>query len=90
LIGLPLCTQRNFSGYRFFGRRLIAMAKKTHRGVSRGRRLTPAEAAKIRALRQQVERELPPAKAVALKVAIAKLRALREASACRTSPRGQA
>ena len=55
------------------------MAKKEYRSVSRGRRLTKAEAAKYRRMRQQVERELPPTKPDAMKVAIAKLRAMREA-----------
>ena len=55
------------------------MAKKTYRGVSRGRELTKAEAAKYRKLRAQVEREIPPVKADPTKVAIAKLRAMREA-----------
>lgn len=55
------------------------MAKKEYRSVSRGRRLTKAEAAKYRKIRQQVEKEFPPAKPDAMKVAIAKLRAMREA-----------
>jgi DNA-binding Xre family transcriptional regulator len=55
------------------------MAKKAYRGVSRGRELTKAEAAKYRRIRAQVEGELPPAKADPTKVAIAKLRAMREA-----------
>src|SRR5262245_36269069 len=55
------------------------MAKKAFKGVSRGRRLTKAEAARYRQLRDQVEVEVPPAKPDAMKVAIAKLRALREA-----------
>jgi DNA-binding Xre family transcriptional regulator len=54
------------------------MAKQTYRGVSRGRRLTKAEAAKLRTIREQVAREIPPAKADPLKVAIAKLRAMRQ------------
>jgi len=57
----------------------MTMAKKEYRSVSRGRQLTKAEAAKYRKIRQQVERELPPAKPYAMKVAIAKLRAMREA-----------
>jgi DNA-binding Xre family transcriptional regulator len=55
------------------------MAKETYRGVSRGRRLTKREAAKLRTIRQQVAQEIPPAKADPLKVAIAKLRAMRQA-----------
>ena len=55
------------------------MAKKVYRSVSRDRRLTKAEAAKYRKIRQQVEEELPPKKPNAMKVAIAKLRAMREA-----------
>jgi DNA-binding Xre family transcriptional regulator len=55
------------------------MAKKDYRPVSRGRRLTKAEATKYRKIREQVEAELPPAKPDAMKVAIAKLRAMREA-----------
>jgi DNA-binding Xre family transcriptional regulator len=38
-----------------------------------------AEATKYRKIRQHVEKELPPAKPDAMKVAIAKLRAMREA-----------
>ncbi|MEX0610936.1 MAG: helix-turn-helix transcriptional regulator [Pirellulales bacterium] len=56
------------------------MGKKSYRSASRGRRLTKAEAAKYRTIRQQVEEELPPAKTDAMKVAIAKLRAMREAN----------
>jgi DNA-binding Xre family transcriptional regulator len=55
------------------------VAKQQFRSVSRGRRLTKAEAAKYRKIRRQVEEELPPAKPDAMKVAIAKLRAMREA-----------
>jgi DNA-binding Xre family transcriptional regulator len=55
------------------------MAKKQYRSVSRGRRLMKAEAAKYSKIRQQVEEELPPAKPDPMKVAIAKLRAMREA-----------
>jgi DNA-binding Xre family transcriptional regulator len=54
------------------------MANKVYRSVSRGRRLTKAEAAKYRRIRAQVEKEFPPAKADPVKVAIAKLRAMRE------------
>lgn len=54
------------------------MAKKAYRSVSRGRRLTKAEAAKYRKIRALVEEEFPPAKPDAMKVAIAKLRAMRE------------
>jgi DNA-binding Xre family transcriptional regulator len=55
------------------------MTKNAYRGVSRGRELTKAEAAKYRKMRAQVERELPPAKVNPTQVAIAKLRAMREA-----------
>ena len=55
------------------------MAKQTYRGVTRGRRLTKAEAARLRTLREQVAKEIPPAKADPLKVAVAKLRAMRQA-----------
>jgi hypothetical protein len=55
------------------------MEKSNHRGVSRARRLTKAEAAKYRKIRQQVEAEVPPLKPQPIKVAIAKLRAMREA-----------
>ena len=55
------------------------MSKNTYRSVSRGRRLTQTEAAKYRRIREQVEQEFPPAKPNPVKVAIAKLRAMREA-----------
>lgn len=55
------------------------MANKQLRSVSRNRRLTKSEAGKYRKIRQQVEGELPPAKPDAMKVAVAKLRAMREA-----------
>jgi DNA-binding Xre family transcriptional regulator len=55
------------------------MAKQKLRSVSRDRRLTKSEAAKYGKIRRQVEKELPPAKPDAMKVAIAKLRAMREA-----------
>lgn len=51
----------------------------TYRGVARGRRLTKSEAARYRKIRQQVAKEIPPVKASPVKVAIAKLRAMREA-----------
>ncbi|MGE3242337.1 MAG: helix-turn-helix domain-containing protein [Pirellulales bacterium] len=47
--------------------------------MTRDRRLTKTEAAKYRELRAQVAEEIPPAKADPIKVAIAKLRAMREA-----------
>jgi DNA-binding Xre family transcriptional regulator len=53
--------------------------KTTYRGVSRGRPLTKPEAAEYRKVREQVELEIPPAKPSPTKVAIAKLRAMREA-----------
>jgi DNA-binding Xre family transcriptional regulator len=55
------------------------MPKKSYRGVTRARRLTKAEAAKYREIREQVMQEVPPAKASPEKVAIARLRAMREA-----------
>ena len=55
------------------------MSKEKYRGVSRGRRLTKAEADKYRKLRQEVESEIPPAKPEPVKAAIAKLRAMRQA-----------
>ena len=55
------------------------MAKKKYRGVPRTRRLTAAEAAKYRKVREQVAKEIPPMKPSPEKVAIAKLRAMREA-----------
>ena len=55
------------------------MAKQTYRGVSRARRVTKSEAAKYRKVREQVEAEFPPAKPAPVKVAIAKLRAMRQA-----------
>ena len=55
------------------------MAKKTYQSVTRDRKLTPAESARLKSLRKKVEKEIPPAKADPMKVTIAKLRALREA-----------
>jgi len=55
------------------------MVKKTYRGVTRSRRLTASEAAKYRKIRKQVGAEVPPARPSPEKVAIAKLRAMREA-----------
>jgi DNA-binding Xre family transcriptional regulator len=55
------------------------VAKKEFRGVSRGRQLTAAEAEKLRRLRKQAEREIPAAKSDPMRVAIAQLRAMREA-----------
>ena len=55
------------------------MGKTTYRGVSRSRRLTKSEAAEYRKIREQVMQEFPPAKAAPVKVAIAKLRAMRQA-----------
>jgi DNA-binding Xre family transcriptional regulator len=53
--------------------------RKTYRGVSRGRRLTKSEAERYRKIRQQVAKEIPPVKPSPVKVAIAKLRAMRQA-----------
>ena len=55
------------------------MTKKKVRSISRDRRLSKAEAAKYRKIREQVEHDIPPTKPDAMKVAIAKLRAMREA-----------
>ena len=55
------------------------MTNKTYRGVTRSRRLTKSEAAKYQKIREQVMREIPPAKPSPEKIAIAKLRAIREA-----------
>jgi DNA-binding Xre family transcriptional regulator len=55
------------------------MQNAKYRGVSRGRRLTKSEADKYRKIRQQVEREIPPAAPDPVKVILAKLRAMRQA-----------
>ena len=55
------------------------MGKKVYRGVTRDRRLNPAEAARVGKLREKIEKEIPPAKPDPMKVTIAKLRAMREA-----------
>ena len=55
------------------------MAKKTYQSVTRNRKITPSGASKFRKLRKQIERDIPPAKPDAMRVAIAKLRALRDA-----------
>jgi DNA-binding Xre family transcriptional regulator len=55
------------------------MAKKRYRGLTRSRRLTNSEAAKYRRIREQVVEEIPPAKASPERIAIAKLRAMRQA-----------
>ena len=55
------------------------MAKKIYRGVTRSRRLTKSEAAKYRKIREQVAEEIPSASSSPEKIAIAKLRAMREA-----------
>lgn len=55
------------------------MAKKVYRNVTRERRLTKSEATKYSKIRVEVEEEIRPAKADPIKVAIAKLRAMREA-----------
>lgn len=55
------------------------MAKKTYRGTTRTRPLTKAEAARYRKVRARVAEEIPPAKASPQKIAIAKLRAVRQA-----------
>ena len=55
------------------------MERTNYQGVWRSRPLTKSQAAKYRRIREQVEKELPPAKASLIKVAIAKLRAMRQA-----------
>lgn len=55
------------------------MSKKSYRGITRDRKLTPTEAARLKALRAKIQNEMPPAKPDPMKVTIAKLRALREA-----------
>jgi len=55
------------------------MTKKNYRGVSRTRPLTATEAAKYRQIRDLVAQEFPPARPSPEKVAIAKLRAMRQA-----------
>ena len=55
------------------------MAKRTYRGITRSRRLTDSEAAKYSKIREQVAEEIPPVKSSPDKIAIAKLRAMREA-----------
>jgi len=55
------------------------MAKKQYQGRTRSRRLTRREAERYGRLRDEVEQEIPPAEASPEKVAIAKLRAKREA-----------
>jgi DNA-binding Xre family transcriptional regulator len=55
------------------------MGKKGYRGVTRPRRLTRSEAAKYRKIREQAMQEVPPAKASPEKVALARLRAMRQA-----------
>ena len=55
------------------------MAKRKYQGAARSRRLTKSEAGKYRTIREGVENELPPAKPAPIKVAIAKLRATRQA-----------
>ena len=54
-------------------------AKSKYQGATRSRRLTKSEAGKYRKIRERVENELPPAKPAPIKVAIAKLRATRQA-----------
>lgn len=55
------------------------MTEKKYRSVTQSRPLTEAEAARYRNIRQQVEEEFPPAKPDPVKVAVAKLRAMRQA-----------
>ena len=55
------------------------MEKKTYRGVPRSRRLTKSEVATYDHVREQVMQEVKPVKATPVKIAIAKLRALRQA-----------
>jgi DNA-binding Xre family transcriptional regulator len=58
---------------------MIKMAKKVYRSVTHERKLNPTEAARLERLRRKIEEEFPPAKPDPMKVAIAKLRALRKA-----------
>jgi len=55
------------------------MARKKYQGTTRSRSLTKGEAAKYRKIREQVEKEIPAAQSTPEKVAIAKLRAMRQA-----------
>ncbi len=55
------------------------MERNGYQGATRSRRLTKSEAAKYRKIREEVEKEIPPAKPAPVKVAIAKLRAMRQA-----------
>lgn len=55
------------------------MAKNVYQGTTRSRRVTGAESATYREIREQVMQEIPPTKPTAEKVAIAKLRAMRQA-----------
>jgi len=55
------------------------VAKKEYQGATRSRRLTKSEAANYRKIRERAENELPPARPSPTKVAIAKLRAMRQA-----------
>jgi DNA-binding Xre family transcriptional regulator len=58
---------------------MIRMEGQKYRGISRGRRLTSSEAEKYARIRAQEERELTPLAASPVKIAIAKLRAMRQA-----------
>jgi DNA-binding Xre family transcriptional regulator len=58
---------------------MIRMEGQKYRGISRGRRLTSSEAEKYGRIRAQEERELTPLAASPVKIAIAKLRAMRQA-----------
>jgi predicted transcriptional regulator len=55
------------------------VARKAYRNIVRDRKLTSAEATRLRSLRKKIEHEFLPAKPDPMKVTIAKLRALREA-----------
>ena len=55
------------------------VAKKRYQAAARSRRLTKAEVTNYRRIRETVENELPPAKPAPVKVAISKLRAMRQA-----------
>ncbi len=54
------------------------MAEKSYRSVSRGRKLTPQEAAEYREVRRKVMEEIPPATIDVVQQALTQLRAERE------------
>lgn len=54
------------------------MAEKRYRSVSRGRKLTPEEAAEYQEVRRKVMEEIPPATTSVVQEAVGQLRAERE------------